>query len=86
MDIAIFESPGDIQLYPNPAHDQVNIVLAENAKSSRYELVDMLGQVIQSGIFRVGLNELNVADISSGMYFIRIASEEQQLDLRFTKN
>jgi hypothetical protein len=86
VDIATIGSLQDIQLYPNPAHDQVNIVLTENAKSSKYELVDMLGQVIQTGIFRVGLNELNVDDIASGMYLIRISSEAQQLDLRFTKN
>lgn len=62
-------SESNIVIYPNPVRDVMNIT---NLESSNYtaRIVDMGGRVIKSFVMRNGQNQVDVADLKSGIYFI----------------
>ena len=59
----------NVVIYPNPVRDVMNIT---NLESSNYtaRIVDMSGQVIKSFVMRNGQNQVDVASLKSGIYFI----------------
>jgi hypothetical protein len=59
----------NIVIYPNPVRDIMNIT---NLESSNYtaRIVDMSGRVIKSFVMKNGQNQVDVASLKSGIYFI----------------
>ena len=59
----------NVVIYPNPVRDVMNIT---NLESSNYtaRIVDMSGRVIKSFVMRNGQNQVDVAGLRSGIYFI----------------
>ena len=59
----------NVVIYPNPVRDIMNII---NLESSNYtaKIVDMSGRVIKSFVMRNGQNQVDVASLKSGIYFI----------------
>jgi hypothetical protein len=59
----------NVVIYPNPVRDIMNIT---NLESSNYtaKIVDMSGRVIKSFVMRNGQNQVDVASLKSGIYFI----------------
>lgn len=62
----------NISIYPNPAHDVLNIL---NAKTANLEVFDMLGRRVISKQ-NIDMNEqLNVSNLTTGTYFVKISKE-----------
>ncbi|MBP5643581.1 MAG: T9SS type A sorting domain-containing protein [Bacteroidales bacterium] len=57
-------------IYPNPAEDVLNIVANQ---SYEYQLINSVGQVVLSGNAE-GNAELNVSDLNSGVYFLKVVA------------
>jgi len=62
----------NFNIYPNPAKDIINIHITEDVT---YKILNMNGQILESGKFIIGNNELNLITFSKGMYFFQIATE-----------
>ena len=65
---------------PNPASDQVTILLEGNsANSAQIELLDNLGRVLQSidASHKPSVN-LQVNQLATGMYFVRFSTASEQ--------
>ena len=63
---------GNINIYPNPTRDILNITNAENAN---IQVFDILGKMIISKE-GISLNEqLNVSSLNAGAYFLKISKE-----------
>ena len=58
-----------INLYPNPAENNVNIVV-ENA--AEVQILDMAGRTVMSVNVVEGENTVSVADLESGVYFVKM--------------
>ena len=56
-------------LYPNPANDNINIVAERDAQ---VQIIDMTGRMVMSIDVVEGENAVNVADLDSGVYFVRM--------------
>ena len=56
-------------LYPNPATSSISIV-AENA--AEVQIMDMAGRMVKSVNAVEGVNSIDVADLRSGVYFVRM--------------
>ena len=56
-------------LYPNPASNSINIVADRDAEA---QVVDMAGRQVMSVNVVEGVNTINVADLTSGVYFVRM--------------
>jgi hypothetical protein len=70
--------PGSMLVYPNPANEIVNVNYNGTHQVNNVEVIDIAGRVIEN----VSLNakttttfEINIADLSVGMYIIRLTTE-----------
>lgn len=59
-------------VYPNPASDQVNVILANNEIPSAIELIDMLGRTVASSD---NSNSVNTNMLSKGIYSVRVKTK-----------
>lgn len=60
-----------ISIYPNPASQILNI---EAEGFSSYEIVNMMGQTVQTGILSNGETQVNVSTLSNGIYMVRLSN------------
>ena len=77
-------------LYPNPANDVVNVECTmNNVQLKGIEVIDVYGKVVRTV---VGANnysplqtQINVSDLATGMYFVRVTTEEGVVTKQFVK-
>jgi hypothetical protein len=69
----------NVQLYPNPAVDQINLIITSSANSGTYtvQLVDLLGRVLQQPQTTQVANGqtrfiFNVQQLPAAMYFVTV--------------
>ncbi len=73
-------SANDILLYPNPATDKLYLQLADvkTISTLQYNIYDVLGQSVSTGPLNVTQRqELNVANLSAGIYAVSIQADKQ---------
>ncbi|MDA8692796.1 T9SS type A sorting domain-containing protein [Saprospiraceae bacterium] len=58
----------DLQIYPNPADNYIQLVKSNGDKIGRWELYDFTGQKINTGTG----NPVDVSDLVNGAYFIKV--------------
>lgn len=63
---------GRVAIYPNPTNEVLN-VYAENYQ--KVDILNFLGQVVYSNQVTDNQFQINVSDLSSGVYFIRLSGE-----------
>jgi alpha-tubulin suppressor-like RCC1 family protein len=66
-------SADDINLYPNPGHDQVFVKMPYE-KNSTLEIINVEGQLLYSGNLQSGDSIINIEYLTSGLYFVRITN------------
>ncbi len=71
----------DVFMYPNPAETFVNIL---NVKDSKIEIVDILGKVVVSQNSDQYTAVVNIADLKSGAYIVRIHKDNQVILKKLT--
>lgn len=77
----------EFSVYPNPAHDQINIESVEHF-ISKVEIIDMLGKVVYSENFN-GYNSLiiPVSHLNDAMYLMRLTTVNNEVVYKkFSKN
>jgi thiol-disulfide isomerase/thioredoxin len=62
-----------LQIYPNPARDQVNVI--SNSTIESVTLVSITGQLLQKVVVNSTFVNINTAALKAGMYFIQIETE-----------
>ena len=73
-----------ITIYPNPANDKL-FIDNQNGNFNKVTLVNTLGQVMQQVNINKGVNELNINQLSSGLYYIMISGENNVRSMKITK-
>lgn len=64
-------------IYPNPANDIVNVVIAESSTNLSIQLISLDGKVLQTKRFALrGTYQLNVTKHPAGIYFIKVSNGE----------
>jgi WD40 repeat protein len=74
----------DISLYPNPTGNLLQLNLAEKNLNVNYNIINSLGQIINSGNLKSGNNILDVTLLSNGFYTI-IPDDIYRSELKFIK-
>lgn len=72
-------------IYPNPAHDEINLI-NKNSGQSIIQLMDHNGRLLQVVRSSSTNLKLNVSNLSSGMYFIKIITGNKVELQKFIKN
>jgi hypothetical protein len=80
--VGIEEAMGNaigIDLFPNPAHDQVSVVYSADGGRLQLELIDGLGRVARAERVTpgtgIGRHDLNAHGLAPGLYHARIQAE-----------
>jgi hypothetical protein len=68
-------------IYPNPANDKVSINL-KNYGNATIQLFNILGQEVKTVYTTENKVEVNVSDLNSGIYFIRVDQTIKHLLLK----
>ncbi|MEL6536207.1 MAG: PKD domain-containing protein, partial [Bacteroidota bacterium] len=76
---SIPETLKGLEIYPNPANQQVTIQLPNTAANATARLISMQGQVIIEETLSLGESNLRVDQLPRGMYLLRISVPEGQL-------
>jgi polyhydroxybutyrate depolymerase len=59
-------------IYPNPSSENINI---ESKQSIPYQLLNHLGSVQFEGVLEIGQNEINLKNVTSGVYYLAVDSK-----------
>lgn len=62
----------NIKLYPNPAKDQLTLVMEAGWQEQLVQVVDLLGRVRFDAMLAEGKHHLLIADWPAGTYFLRV--------------
>ncbi len=73
-----------IQLYPNPATDQIHVKTDFVSLGSAYAIYDNLGKVVLSGIITTETSTIALNSLPAGVYFFRMGDNLKQT-IRFIK-
>jgi len=65
------------KLYPNPANDYCNLELYETEKY-QFGIFDINGRLVNSGVLVDKLNKIDLSDLSSGSYFMRVYPADRE--------
>jgi hypothetical protein len=60
-----------IAIHPNPT---TSLLRFESKTQTNFSISDLMGRTIQSGIARIGQNEITVSTLPDGVYFLRLES------------
>jgi N-acetylneuraminic acid mutarotase len=65
-------------LYPNPCQNELHIALKSIENSTKYEVFDSMGQIVQSGNIEPNNSTINTSGFSQGFYIISINGDTHQ--------
>jgi len=65
-----------VQIFPQPASDQITILFPFTGENLNLQLVSMDGKILKTGIISSRQTELNVGNIPAGVYVLKIQSKE----------
>ena len=78
-----------IFMYPNPAHEKLNIEFNSSVDNSFYQIavVDLSGRILKTIIGQAvsgkNLQEINLNDFTAGMYLLQVTTSEGSQVIRF---
>jgi hypothetical protein len=81
--IVTAENVSTFNIYPNPASSQLTV--ACGFSNGMYELNDVTGKNIKSGKIDSEKFDLDLTDLSSGIYFMTISSDDRLFHKKFVK-
>lgn len=81
INIGMSENQADefFELYPNPATDGVFISLKENSQNKPWEFViyNELGRIVETGSLSDQLMKLEIGNLVTGIYFLRLVQDDK---------
>ena len=70
-------------LYPNPAKDVLNIQAKQGIEVNSIEIYNQLGQIVMATTNAI--NSVDVANLASGTYFVKVNTEKGSANAKFVK-
>ena len=66
----------EMEVYPNPTRNLVQVVLPNEAEATEMELINISGQVVATKTFSGKGGWMEMGDLPKGMYMLRIRNAE----------
>src|SRR5690606_21089580 len=77
----------NFSFYPSPASDVLNISSKSNSSITSVQITDLNGRTVKAiNTNGVANTQVNVADLSSGLYILNVVSNEGSGSVKFAKN
>lgn len=80
---SIDETALELNVFPNPANDVINVLATTEAGSS-YQIFDLQGRMVDAGTLQT-VGQINVADLTVGSYVMTVTGSDQSYVARFIK-
>lgn len=71
-----------LQLFPNPTHDIIQLTLHDDIENYQVRMIDMLGKTV---LHQPMKNSFDVSQFASGIYMVEVYSKKYYLRKRFIK-
>lgn len=86
VSIAGIEKDYSINVYPNPAHDALTLQVGTGLLNTlkQYTVYNALGQSLISGRFNAETTTINIGNLPTGAYYIRVSSGDNSITRQFT--
>ena len=75
-----------ISVYPNPATSIVNLSSKDSLTFENVTIVDVNGRSVKTFVVNQTQTKINVSDLTSGIYFLNIETNEGSTVKKFIKN
>ncbi|MEO4007012.1 T9SS type A sorting domain-containing protein [Flavobacterium sp. CAU 1735] len=77
----------NFSVFPNPAQDVLNIVAKNGMEIKGIQFTDLNGRIVKSVAVQTQPDaQINIADLSAGMYFVFVQTNEGTATFKFLKN
>ncbi|UGS23512.1 M1 family aminopeptidase [Flavobacterium channae] len=76
-----FELEQTISIYPNPANDEIHIMMPTNSQLEKVEVYNTLGQLLATH----NTTDFRIDNLSSGMHMLKIVTSEGAIHKNFIK-
>ncbi|MEN9928759.1 MAG: hypothetical protein RLZZ231_680, partial [Bacteroidota bacterium] len=76
----------EISVYPNPANDVVSVSNTTNAIISNVEMTDLNGRVVKNTSLNATEGQINISDLSTGVYLMKVSSDQGSITKKIIKN
>ena len=74
-----------IQIFPNPFSDFINIQIETN-KDYSFQVTDLSGKIVQEGYSDKNLSKIDLSHLPGGIYIFSFGNEHEVLNYRLIKN
>ena len=87
LDLSIHAAINNLnsKIYPNPASNILNISIPNNLEEVTFEVYSVEGNKKMEGILSGENNNLNIVDLTDGLYILSLQSNGQTYYHRFVK-
>jgi hypothetical protein len=72
-----FEKSYTVSLSPNPAKSVLNISITNSSAKFNFEIADMNGRVVRSGIISNQSNTVDISALSKGVYLVKLRTDNE---------
>ena len=79
--VNVMEDISDISAYPNPAKDNV-ILMIPNGEASVVDIYDLNGRKVKTISVNEVENKLNIGDLSSGLYILSVTQSNGATNIK----
>jgi hypothetical protein len=80
LSISAFGNSRVAKLYPNPAKNKIYLEVLESADNLLVlEILNSVGIIVKRQVIGYGMNEIDLNNISSGVYFYQLSSNQQPI-------
>jgi hypothetical protein len=81
--VAVFATRA--QIYPNPNAGNFNVKFNSDVRNVNVEIHDVFGKLIYKALKETGEFEINVPELSAGVYIVRLSSEDYTESIKFIR-
>jgi PKD repeat protein len=84
VDVFNIDYTNTVSVFPNPALNQISVVLSDKSlMPTGFRIINSLGKVVASNPFS---ENINISELSAGVFFLQIESDKQTITKRIVKH
>ncbi|MBX7181372.1 MAG: T9SS type A sorting domain-containing protein [Bacteroidia bacterium] len=75
-----------LQIYPNPAHESIQIKSPEESPTFSYQIFDVMGKQLSQGLVKGNQEAISIQNLTPGIYFLSLSKGNACKNLKLVVN
>lgn len=75
----------NIKVFPNPGSEKIIVEIISSFKNARLEILSLDGKIIQNKVLKNPKTEINIHNLTTGIYVLRITNKEEVITQKLIK-